>query len=134
MNNINKVSNFLEMAKVFYLSTVDLDIPKCRPLGLFIEHNDKIYFCVGDHKEVYKQIQNNNNIEICATVNTDFLRYYGKAVFTDDELIYEKALKALPMLSQLYNEKTGFKMKMFYLDNATAEFRDMMSIKEKIEF
>lgn len=134
MSDISKVSDFLSKARVFYLTTVNGDLPKCRPLGLFVEHNEELYFCIGDHKDVYKQIEKNNNVEICATVEMDFIRYYGKAVFTDDQAVMDKALKAMPMLGQLYNEKTGFKMKMFRIEKATAEFRNMMAIKEKIEF
>lgn len=38
------------------------------------------------------------------------------------------------MLKQLYNEKTGFKMKIFKLEEAVAEFRSIMKVEERIEF
>jgi len=43
----------------------------------------KIYFGVGNQKEVYKQMCENPYVEIVALVETDFLRYYGKAVFEE---------------------------------------------------
>jgi hypothetical protein len=46
---------------MFYFATVDGNKPKCRPLGFQILHEDKIYFGVGDFKEVYKQIKANPN-------------------------------------------------------------------------
>ena len=119
MSNKARVSEFLGKAGVYYLTTVDGNKPKCRPIGFQMLVDDEIYFCVGDFKEVYKQMQANPYVEICATIETDFIRYFGKA---------------LPMLKQLYNEKTGFKMKIFKLEEAVAEFRSMMKVEERIEF
>jgi len=96
--------------------------------------DDEIYFCVGDFKEVYKQMQANPYVEICATIETDFIRYFGKAVFVESADLEAKAFEVLPMLKQLYNEKTGFKMKIFKLEEAVAEFRSMMKVEERIEF
>ena len=80
MSNKARVSEFLGKAGVYYLATVDGNKPKCRPIGFQMLVDDEIYFCVGDFKEVYKQMQANPYVEICATIETDFIRYFGKAV------------------------------------------------------
>lgn len=134
MSNIEKVNEFLTKAGVYYLTTVAGDKPKCRPIGLHMVDNGVLYYAVGDFKDVYKQLQANPNTEICATVGQDFLRFYGKAVFTTDKSIAEKALDMIPALRSIYNEQTGYGLAMFSLENATAEFRSMMGITEKIEF
>lgn len=136
MSDIEKVDKYLEEGKVFFLATVDGDKPKVRPLGFHLLYNDKIYFGVGTFKEVYKQMVANPKVEI-NSLKADgqgFLRYYGEVEFDDNEEVVEKAFEAMPMLKEIYNEETGFKLGMFYLKNATAEFRSMMEIEEKIEF
>ncbi|WP_461461328.1 pyridoxamine 5'-phosphate oxidase family protein, partial [Methanobrevibacter sp.] len=85
MSNIKKVDEFLTDAEVFYLATVtEENKPKNRPLGFHMLVDDKIYFGVGTFKEVYKQMKENPYVEISATVNANFIRYYGKVVFDDD--------------------------------------------------
>lgn len=66
MSDIEKIDKILTEAEVFYLSTVDGDKPKVRPLGFHLLDGDKIYFGVGTFKEVYKQMEKNSNIEIAA--------------------------------------------------------------------
>jgi len=133
MSNIQRVSDFLTKAGVFYLSTVNGNIPKCRPLGFHMLVDGVIYFGVGDFKEVYRQLEANPMTEVVATVENDFIRYYGKAVFVDDETLVEKAFEVLPMMKMIYNEENGFKLRLFKLTDATVEFRDMMKIVEKIQ-
>lgn len=133
MSDIEKVSNYLTDAKVFFLATVDGDKPKARPLGLQILHDDRIYFGVGDFKEVYRQMQENPNVEIVATRGEDILRYYGVAKFDDNEEVLNIAWEMLGELKGLY-DSNGWNMKLFYIDEATAEFRNMFSVEESYNF
>ena len=57
MSDIQKIDDILSKAEVFYLATVDGDKPKVRPLGFHLLFEDKIYFGVGTHKDVYKQME-----------------------------------------------------------------------------
>ena len=95
MSDIEKVSKYLSDVKIFFLATVDGDKPKVRPLSLQILHYDKIFFGVGDFKEVYRQIQENPNVEIVATKGEDILRYYGVAKFDDNPEVLQKTWKML---------------------------------------
>ncbi|MDO5824880.1 MAG: pyridoxamine 5'-phosphate oxidase family protein [Methanosphaera sp.] len=133
MSDIEKVSNYLTDAKVFFLATVDGDKPKARPLGLQILHDDRIYFGVGDFKEVYRQMQENPHVEIVATRGEDILRYYGVAKFDDNEEVLNIAWEMLGELKGLY-DSNGWNMKLFYIDEATAEFRNMFSVEESYNF
>lgn len=133
MSDIEKVDKYLEEAGMFFLATVDGNQPKCRPLGLHILHDDKIYFGVGDFKEVYNQMQSNPKIEIVATRGEDILRYYGEAKFEDNQEVLDKAWEVLEDLKAVYDEN-GWNMKMFYIDDATAEFRNMFSVEESCKF
>lgn len=134
MSNIQKVNDFLTESKVFYLTTVDGDKPKARPISFHMLIDDKLYFGVGTFKEVYQQMSSNPNVEFCATCGANFLRYFGTATFDPNPELTEKALDSLPMLKNIYNETTGNKLGIFYLTNATAEFRSMLKVEETINF
>lgn len=127
---IEKVNDFLTQAGTFYLTTVDGDRPRCRPVAFHLLEGEHLYFGVGDFKEVYRQMQKNPQVEFCVAAGKDFLRYFGRAVFEQDGRIAEQALQAAPAMRQIYNEKTGYGLAVFHLEDATAEFRSMMGIKE----
>ena len=133
MSDIEKVDELLTKAEVFYLSTVDGNKPKVRPLGFHLLKDDKIYFGVGTFKTVYKQMEENPNVEIAAWDGDHFLRYYGVANLDKQEEIAKEALSLMPEVAQLYNAN-GWEMGIFYLDNATAEIRNMMEVEETYEF
>ena len=73
-------------------------------------------------------------LRFCAAVGNAFLRYYGKAVFEDDYTIANKVLANAPALQKIYNDETGYKLGIFHLENATAEFRNMLEVKERYNF
>ena len=133
MSDIAKINDLITRAEVFYLATVDGDRPKCRPLGFHLLDGDKIYFGVGTFKEVYKQMQANPNVEISAWDGEHILRYYGKANLDKNEAIAEKAFELMPELAEIY-KSNGWEMGIFYLEDATAEIRNMFEIEESYEF
>ena len=72
-------------------------------------------------------------INNCAWDGEHFLRYYGEAVLDKNEEVVAKAYEAMPEIKAVY-EENGWEMGTFYLDNATAEIRNMMAIEESYEF
>ena len=117
---MSRISDFLNEAGVFFMATVDGDRPKLRPLGAHIEADGKIIFGVGDFKNVYRQMTVNPLVEIVACkADGHWLRYSGRAVFETDEGYAAQMIKAAG-LEQIYNEKTGFKLMTFHLENAAA--------------
>ena len=134
MSSVEKVNAYLEEAAVFFLSTVDGDRPRCRPLGFHMLVDEQIYFCVGDFKDVYTQMMANPKVEIVACTGTEWMRLHGTAVFDSNPVLVEMAVQVLPGLANIYNELTGYAMKIFHLENATAEFRSMMQTGETVTF
>ena len=49
--------DFLVKTEVNYVSTIDGDKPSCRPFGVPIIYDDKIYILTSKHKNVSKQIE-----------------------------------------------------------------------------
>ena len=135
LESADRIAEFLNEAKVFFLATVDGDKPKNRPLGFHLLKDGKLYFGVGDFKDVYKQMVENPYVEIVALVETDFLRYYGKAVFEEDYAFGESIVAGNEFLQGIYNDETGYKLAIFHLEEATAEIRDITGkINESYEF
>ena len=115
------INDFLTEAGVFYLSTVNGVQPKCRPLGMHLEIDGKILFGIGDFKDVFRQINRNSRVEIVAyKPDGHWLRYTGRAVFESDDKYAELALETSPQLKEIYNDETGYKLKMFHLEKAKA--------------
>ncbi|MBR2557200.1 MAG: pyridoxamine 5'-phosphate oxidase family protein [Methanobrevibacter sp.] len=133
MSDIAKIDEFLTRAEVFYLATVDGDQPKCRPLGFHLLEDDKIYFGVGTFKNVYKQLQANPKLEVVAWDGEHFLRYYGEANLEKNENVVKKAFEMMPDIKEVY-ESNGWEMGVFFIDNATAEIRNIMTVEETYEF
>ena len=134
MNELKKVEDYLKQVDYFSVATVDGDKPKCRPLAFHLFLTDRLYFGVGTFKDVYKQLVKNPNVEICACNGENFLRYYGEAEFEKDDTIANMVLSKAPAMQKIYNDKTGFKLGIFHLSNATAEFRTKTGISEKYTF
>ena len=130
---MSKINDFLNEAGVFYLATTDGDQPKLRPLGAHFEIDGKVLFAVGDFKNVYKQLLANPKTEIVACKNNGhWMRYTGKAVFETDPKYSEAALEASPNLKSIYNEKTGYKLAMFHIEDATCVDIAMMGDGENL--
>lgn len=134
MDQLKKVEDYLKQVDFFSVSMVDGNKPKCRPLAFQLYLNGELYFGVGTFKDVYKQLEVNPNVEICACNGEDFLRYYGRAVFEKDDTIADMVLSKAPAMQKIYNETTGFRLGTFHLEEATAEFRSKMRIVEEYHF
>ena len=63
---MNRIDGLLAAAKVFYLATVDGDQPKLRPLGAHHVVDGKVWFGVGEFKNVYRQLVANPKCEVVA--------------------------------------------------------------------
>lgn len=132
MTNVEKVKEFLDKAKVFYLLTTDKDQPKGRPFGFHMLDGDKLYFGCGTFKNVFKQLSANPKVEILALNGGEFLRYDGKVKIVKDDALLEKVRKAMPQIMSLY-DKNGWEMGLFYLENGHAEIRGAMDVKEEFD-
>lgn len=129
---VSKVDDFLTWAKVFTLSTIADGSPRARPMGLHMVVDGSIVFGVGDFKDVYRQLIADPEVEITACIGGEWLRLHGRAVPLHDQAISEKALDMVPPLRNIYNEESGRKLEMFRLEDAVAEFIDMMTVTESL--
>lgn len=121
-NVIQRIVGVLEKAKVFQFLTVDGNKPKGRPFSFYMLHEGKLIFGTGTHKECYKQMQANPNVEVLAFGGNEFVRYDGEIEYLDDPSIKERVFKEFDYMPKLYNPENGRVIVFFTLKNATVEF------------
>ncbi len=125
------IEGYLNKAGVFMLGTCDGDKPRMRVLGLKVRLDGAIFFAVGTFKDVYKQLRENPNCEILASVGDEFLRWDGKATFVEDPRLMPIVENMMPDLAKMYDEM-GWKLGFFTLQDDTAEVVSAANQKQKI--
>ncbi len=132
MSNAEKVSEFLDKAKVFYFLTTDGSQPKGRPFGFHLLEGDKIYFGTGTFKKCYGQLMKNPRVEVLAVSGQEFLRYDGRVKIVKDDALLAKVREALPQIMAVYDQN-HWEMGLFCLEDGHAEIRGMMDLKEEFD-
>ena len=92
---MNKVVEFLQANPVQYLATVGRDgKAKCRPFMFCFEKEGKLWFCTNNTKDVYKDMQENPEVEVSvSSPEYAWLRLAGKAVFENNMEVKKDCMK-----------------------------------------
>ena len=133
MNGIEKVYQFLDDAKTYYLATVEGDQPRVRAFGTALLYNGKLYVQTGKVKPVSHQIAANPKVEICAFKGGKWLRVAGELVNDDNHAVKIAMLEKMPSLKGAYSADDD-NMQMLYFKNAVATFSSFTEEPETIEF
>ncbi|GAW27723.1 pyridoxamine 5'-phosphate oxidase family protein [Carboxydocella sp. ULO1] len=122
---MDEILRFLKEGAMGAFATVDGDKPDVRPWQFQFAQDGRLYFCTGNNKEVYRQMQKNPYIAFTTTTD-DFMtvRIYGKAVFTDDRTIKEKILATQPGIKNIYQSSDNPVFEIFYLEEGEAVISD----------
>ena len=90
---MNETFKFLkENTQVNYLDTVKGDKPSCRPFGDPIMYDGKIYVITSKHKEVSKQIAENNNVCIVAYDDENWIRINCQLIDDSNNVAVKQAV------------------------------------------
>ncbi len=131
---MNEVYEYLKKCTVFYLATIDGDMPRVRPFGATDLFEGKIYIQTGNVKDVYKQMINNPNIEICAMADKgSWIRISAKAQRDDRLEAREHMLQTNPGLKGRYAADDG-NCEVLFLKDATASFCSFTSEPKIVKF
>ena len=121
-----EIKQFLKDNPTFYLATVDGYLPRVRPLGFAMWYNGHLCLGLGKHKAAYKQLLDNTNLELCACNDRgEWLRIQGTANFDNTPEAQEAAFLQMPQLADIYNEESGLKLGIVYLDHLSAKLFSM---------
>ena len=96
--------DFLEKSKEVALATTDGVKPAIRIFQIMHREGDIFYFATAVHKDVYRQLQVNPNIEIMAFNDNIFSRLAGKAVFDVPDALQQQIYNDNPVLPRLYKD------------------------------
>ena len=101
---MEKVLDFLQQAKTWYIATVEGDQPRVRPFGAQMVYNGKLYITTSNQKNVYKQMIANPKVEICG-MNPDgrWIRITGKVAEDNSVEAKQAMLDANPSLTLIMN-------------------------------
>lgn len=128
---MQEVLKFLTDNAPFYISTIAGDKPKVRPFGFVMEHEDRLWFCTNNKKDVYRQLIANPSLEISTTSPEGrWLRLKGKAVFNTTPVVKAKALEINPRLKNMYSVEDQL-FELFYIGEGEATFASMTSGETK---
>lgn len=104
---MNEVIEFLgDVNKPVAFATVDVEgnKPRVRFLSFKMVVNNELYFITSKQKNVYKELEKNNNLEICSMPSPDnsWIRIESKVEFVQNIELNKKAFILLPMLEKAY--------------------------------
>lgn len=130
---MNKIVDELKKVKVFYIATNEGTQPRVRPFASVAEFEGNAYICCGNFKDVYKQIKNNPEVELCGMYdNISWLRVSAKCV-EDNRIEVQKTMLADPTGPKGLYEAGDGRFVTFKLENIVATKFSFTSPPEKIE-
>ena len=133
MSNIERVCQFLDEAKTYYLATAEGDQPRVRPFGTALIFEGKLYIQTGKVKNVSKQLAANPKAEICAFMNGQWLRVAGELVNDDRREPKAAMLEKMPSLKAMYSANDD-NTQVLYFKDATATFASFGGAPETVTF
>ena len=130
---MKEVQEFLKECGVYYLGTIENDQPRVRPFGTAEIFENHLYIQTGKKKDVFKQIEKNNKVEICAFKDGKWIRISGKLVLDDRIEAKKYMLDQNPELRSMYNEEDS-NTAVLYFESATAIISSFTEAPKIINF
>lgn len=124
---------FLKKCGVFYIATIDGDRPRVRPFGAINMFENKIYLQTGKVKNVSKQIEKNNHVEICGFSDGRWIRIETELIRDDRVEAKKNMLDNNPELRSMYNEEDD-NTEVLYLKNSKATIYSFTEAPIVMEF
>jgi len=104
---MQRVYDFLKEAGTYFVATVDGDKPQVRPFGTVDIYNGKLGIQTGKKKAVYRQLEKNPKVEICAMNGGRWIRLEGELYADDSIEASEHMLMSYPELRGMYAPGDG---------------------------
>ena len=130
---MNEIRDFIKESGMFFIATIDNNKPKVRPFGVIEIYEDHLYIQTGKKKDVFKQIMDNNNVELCAFNNGKWIRVSGKLILDDRVEVKKYMLDQNPELRTMYNENDD-NTAVLYFDGGKAVIYSFTEEPKIIEF
>ena len=130
---MEEVLKFLKECGAHYLATIEDGKPRVRPFGTAEIFENHLYIQTGNKKDVFKQIQKNPNVEICAFKDGKWLRLRGILKRDDRYEARKDMLDKNPYLRGMYDENDG-NTEVLYFESAEAIFSEFGKEPRVVKF
>lgn len=120
---MEKAFDFLSTHKDVAFATVEQDKPQIRVFQIMKQEGHTLYFATSPRKEVYRQLQENPNIELLAMERNISVRATGRAVFDVSDNVAREIYDTNPVLQRQYKQHTD--MVYFRLPVAKLDYYDL---------
>ena len=130
---MEEVLRFLKECGVYYLATVEDGKPRVRPFSTAEIFENHLYIQTGNKKDVFKQIEKNPNVEICAFKDGKWLRLRGILKQDDRYEARKDMLDKNPYLRGMYDENDG-NTEVLYFESAEAIFSEFGKEPRVVKF
>lgn len=97
---------FLKTNKEVAFATMEGSKPKHRVFQIMKQDGHTLYFVTAPGKEVYRQLQDNPNVEILAMKDNVSVRIAGQVAFDVDDRTAQEIYATNPVLPRLYKSYT----------------------------
>ena len=130
---MEEVQKFLKECGVYYLATEEGNQARVRPFGTAEIFQNHLYIQTGKKKDVFKQIEANNNVELCGFKDGKWIRVTGKLVLDDRIEAKKDMLDKNPDLRRMYDENDG-NTAVLYFESGKAIISSFTEAPKTIEF
>ena len=130
---MKEVQEFLKNAGIYYLATIDNNEPRVRPFGTAEIFENHLYIQTGKNKDVFKQIEKNNNVELCAFKDGKWIRVSGNLIIDDRYEAKKDMLDKNPELRRMYDENDNNTI-VLYFEKGKAVIYSFTENPKVIEF
>lgn len=130
---MKEVQEFLKECGVYYLATIDQGMPRVRPFGTAEIYDDHLYIQTGKKKDVFKQIIENNIVELCGFKDGRWIRVSGKLILDDRIEAKKYMLDQNLELRKMYDELDD-NTAVFYFASGSATISSFTEESKTIKF
>ncbi len=100
---LQEIAQILSEAPMCFVATVEGTQPRVRAFQYQFEQDGKFWFCTARDKDVFKQMQANPAVEICAVKpDMTWLRLTGTMTLADDRAVKQRVLDTQPLIKGIY--------------------------------
>ena len=132
---LEQVKEILADGTIGYFATTNGEQLEVRGWQYQFGEGNKFYFCTGNAKDVYKEMQVNPQVAFAGVSNEHNIRISGKATFVTDATEKEKAFAKLSTAVQgMYESASNPTLEIFYIGSGELKVNKGYEPFEKIKF
>ena len=134
---IRDIACYLDNVGIQFMATIGLDgKPKVRPMQYMVLEDGKLWFCTNSKKEVYAELRENPNIELCGCkleadeMQTPWIRFSAEVVFEERKGIRDAIMAKSAIVNELYKDMHDNPIfKVFYLKDIDGWMTNLGHVK-----